>query len=600
MRHYILYTVVIAGILFGWQSCDSSFLDKYPQTSIAPDEFFKTEEDLALYIDGLLDIKDKYAYEGEQGTDNLSTTGSREIKNIMTGNPSSENIVEGWDWERLRDINYFLEHAPRAEVTEEAYHHYVGLARMYRAIFYYEKVKRFSDVPWYSTTLSTSDEEELYRPRDPRSLVVDSLMADLKFAYEHVREEVTEGTPGKWVAAVEYARIALNEASWRKYHPELELEETAEEFFRIARKVSGEIIDSGEFEIYNTGHPDEDYKTLFTSLDLTGNPEVILPHIYDDALGHGLEVSTIFTDYEQCPTRELMQTYLMRDGSRFTDIDGYKEMTFVEEFEDRDYRLKSSFAYPGWINRGDRDPYIQNLNKNFTGYHQIKGYDNHRENEINRSIDMPAYRYAEVLLIHAEAAAELGEVDQAIIDRSINLLRDRAGVAPLNVDLANQNPDPFLMDRYPHVKGDHMGVLLEIRRERRVELAFEDFRFDDLMRWEAADLLLEPSRGMYFPGLGRYDMDGDGIVDIELISKDEDIPFEEEKYTNEKGKKLIYYRVSTIEDGTGTVYLEFGDEGGEIITEDRERIFEKPKYYYRPIPETQMILNPNLEQIFGW
>src|SRR5690625_1912995 len=106
----------------------------------------------------------------------------------MTGNPSSENIVEGWDWGRLRDINYFLEYAPRAEVPEEAYNHYVGLARMYRAIFYYEKVKRFSDVPWYGHTLSSNDEEELYRPRDPRSLVVDSLMADLKFAYEHVRE----------------------------------------------------------------------------------------------------------------------------------------------------------------------------------------------------------------------------------------------------------------------------------------------------------------------------------------------------------------------------------------------------------------------------
>lgn len=600
MRHYIIYITITLGSLFGWSACDSDFLDKYPQTSISPEEFFKTEEDLALYIDGLLSIKDKYAYQGEQGTDNLATTASVEIKNIMTGNPSSENIVEGWDWGRLRDINYFLEHAPRAEVPEEAYNHYVGLARMYRAIFYYEKVKRFSDVPWYGHTLSTNDEEELYRPRDPRSLVVDSLMADLKFAYEHVREEVTDGTPGKWVAATEYARIALNEGSWRKYHPELELQATAEKFFQIALKISGEIMESGEFEIFNTGHPEEDYKTLFTSLDLTNNPEVILPHIYDDALGHGLEVYTIFSDYEQCPTRELLQTYLMRDGSRFTDIEGYEKMIFVEEFEGRDYRLQSSYAYPGWINRGDQNPYIQRLNKNFSGYHQIKGYDNHREDEINRSIDMPAYRYAEILLIHAEAAAELDEIDQNIIDRTINLLRERAGVAPLDMALADQNPDPVLQEQYPNVQGDHIGTILEIRRERRVELAFEDFRFDDLMRWEAADLLLEAPRGMYFPGLGRYDMDGDGIVDIELISKDEEIPFEDEKYTNELGKKLIYYRVSTIEDGTGTVYLEFGDDGGEIITEDRERTFEKPKYYYRPIPETQMILNPNLEQIFGW
>src|SRR5690625_7094302 len=97
----------------------------------------------------------------------------------------------------------------------------------------------------------------------------------------------------------------------------------------------------GEFEIFNTGQSEDDYKTLFTSLKLTNNTEVMLPHIYDDALGHGLEVYTIFSDYEQCPTRELLQTYLMRDGSRFTDIEGYEKMIFVEEFEGRDYRLQS-------------------------------------------------------------------------------------------------------------------------------------------------------------------------------------------------------------------------------------------------------------------
>src|SRR5690625_6797311 len=106
----------------------------------------------------------------------------------MTGNPSSENIVEGWDWGRLRDINYFLEHAPRAEVPEEAYNHYVGLARMYRAIFYYEKVKRFSDVTWYGHNLLNYDEEELYQQRVPRILVVDCLMVVFMFVSVFLRD----------------------------------------------------------------------------------------------------------------------------------------------------------------------------------------------------------------------------------------------------------------------------------------------------------------------------------------------------------------------------------------------------------------------------
>lgn len=180
------------------------------------------------------------------------------------------------------------------------------------------------------------------------------------------------------------------------------------------------------------------------------------------------------------------------------------------------------------------------------------------------------------------------------------VLRERAGVNALDYDWANANPDPFLKERYPNLTGENARVLLEIRRERRVELAFEDFRIGDLMRWAAGDLLTEAPSGMYFPGLGQYDMTGDGVVDIALISADQDIPFEDEKETNSLGEKLIYYRVSTIADGSGTVYLENGEEGGKIITENATRTFVTPQYYYRPIPATQMVLNPNLEQIFGW
>lgn len=599
MRNTAAYIMIVflSGVLF---SCSDDFLDKYPQTSISPEEFFKTEQDLKLYIDGLLSLKSKWAYQGEQGTDNLATTGAVEIKTLLSGSPSPETLTGGWNWGRLRDINYFLENVDQADVDENIKNHYIGLARMYRARFYYGMVTRYSDLPWYSSTLNTSDEEALKKPRDSRQMVVENIMADLKFAYEHVREEVAEGTPGKWMVASIYARIALSEGSWRKYHPELELQNTADEFFQIAQSVSKDIMDSGLFSLYNTGNPETDYKTLFSSQDLTSNPEVIMPHIYDDEIGHGLELSTIFSDYEQSPSRELLQTYLMRDGSRFTEMENFREKLYVEEFLNRDFRLMSSYAYPGWKNRGDENPYIQRLNKNFTGYHQIKGYDNSPDNIVQRSTDFPAIRYAEILLIYAEASAELGVVNQTILDQTINVLRERAGVNVLDYDWANANPDPFLMERYPNLRGENAGVLLEIRRERRVELAFEDFRFGDLMRWAAGDLLTKAPSGMYFPGLGQYDMTGDGVVDIALISADQDIPFEDEKETNSLGEKLIYYRVSTIADGSGTVYLENGEEGGEIITENATRTFVTPQYYYRPIPATQMVLNPNLEQIFGW
>lgn len=599
MKYLTFYISMIFGIS-SMISCNEEFLDKYPQTSISPEEFFKSEQDLKLYIDGLLSLKSKSAFYNEQGTDNLATTAAVELKTVLSGSPSSESLTGGWNWGRLRDINYFLDNVGRATVDEATKNHYIGLARLYRAEFYYNKVQRYSEVPWYETTLNTSDIESLLKPRDSRTMVVDHIMADLEFAYQNVREDVPDGTPGKWSVATVYARIALEEATWRKYHPELDLQNSADQFFLTAQTVSREIMDSGLFSIYNTGNPETDYKTLFASLDLTSNPEVILPHIYDSELGHGQEVFYVFTDYEQSPSRELLQSYLMRDGSRFTDLEDYDEMTFVEEFQNRDLRLQSSYAYPGWIRYTSPKPYIQRLNKNFTGYHQIKGYDNQPGSITRNSIDFPIYRFAEVLLIHAESSAELDAIDQSIIDQTINQLRARAGVENLDLAWANANPDPFLIARYPEVQGENAGILLEIRRERRVELAFEGFRYDDLMRWAAEQLLLKAPTGMYFPGLGQYDLTGDGVVDIELISKDRDIPFEEEKEKNSLGETLIYYRVSTFQDGSGTVYLENGENGGATITEITPRNFVIPQYYYRPIPETQVILNPNLEQIFGW
>src|SRR5690606_25163115 len=118
-----------------------------------------------------------------------ATTGAVEIKAMMTGTPSSQTITGGWNWERLRDINYFLENYGKAAVSPETKNHYAGLARYYRAIFYFDKVKRYSNVPWYSTTLDPSD-EGLFKPQDPRSLVMDSVMADLAFAVANVRESV--------------------------------------------------------------------------------------------------------------------------------------------------------------------------------------------------------------------------------------------------------------------------------------------------------------------------------------------------------------------------------------------------------------------------
>ena len=154
--------IVVAAFCIVLASCKKDFLDRYPQTSIAPQLFFKSEQDLSLYINGLLDLPGKGNYLADQSSDNLATTGSIEIKNIMTGTASSKTLTGGWSWGRLRDINYFLDNYDKANVAQDVKDHYAGLARYYRAQFYFGMVKRYSDVPWYSHAVQPDDSAMLY------------------------------------------------------------------------------------------------------------------------------------------------------------------------------------------------------------------------------------------------------------------------------------------------------------------------------------------------------------------------------------------------------------------------------------------------------
>jgi starch-binding outer membrane protein, SusD/RagB family len=593
--------ISLAGLAFALllTACQDGFLNRFPNNAISEEQFFNSEEDLALYINGLISMRSAGdTYVGDEATDNAATTGAREVKTIMAGNASSQNITTGWDWSRLRDVNFFLANYQRAEASDEAKNHYAGIARFYRAEFYYAKVKRFSDVPWYGEVLSP-DDEELYQAQDPRAMVVDSIMADLAFAAENIREDVPTGMIDRWSALALQARIALHEGTYRRYHPELGLESTADAFLQVAVQAAEALMASGRFSLYSTGDVMSDYAALFTSLDLTGNPEAILVNIYDAGKGREVGFLRLF-DYEQSPSKDLLQSYLMQDGSRYTDQDDYQTRTFVEEFENRDPRLAQTYAAPGYVDvvNGGTEPYIQRLNTNFTGYHQIKGRLNTTDEVSRNSLDVPIYRYAEALLDLAEAKAELGSLTQADLDETVNALRARVGMPALDLNAANANVDPLLSAKYPNVSGANAGAIYEIRRERRVELALEGYRMDDLMRWGAGKVLEQAPEGLYFPGLGQYDLTGDGVEDIILIGAGEVIPTEEDKETNALGTKLIYYQTGSLAQDA-TVYLANGTEGN-IVTSDATRTFTEPRDYYRPIPVYEVTLNPNLYQVFGW
>ncbi|MEX1121459.1 MAG: RagB/SusD family nutrient uptake outer membrane protein [Balneolales bacterium] len=591
--------ISLAGIFlcaFAAQSCEDNFLNVQPKTEIGGENFFNSADDLQMYLNSLINWP---GYGGMflEASDDATTTGSAEYRNIMTNDVTSRQITSGWNWDRLRDINYFLANFEKADISEADLRHFEGVARFHRARFYMDKVKRFGDVPWYDKVLET-DDEDLYKARDSREFVIDKIFEDYQFAAEHVRPASGTGDVNNWVVRTFMARHALHEGTFRKYHDYLNLPHAS--FLEIARDQAQEIMNSGLFDIHSTGNPNDDYRELFISTDLTSNSEIIL-------VSRGIEGEVnsgwgthSFGAYEQSPTKDLLQSYLMEDGSFYSEQPDYETNSFVEEFENRDPRLSQTYTYPGWVVNNtsthavgtDGEPYVQELSPHFTGYHLLKWFVNDSDNVYQANMDLPVLRYAEVILIFAEARAELGELTQSDLDNSINLLRARAGMPDMTM---NPQVDPVQQGRYPNVTSSEV---LEIRRERRVELTHEGRRFDDLMRYGAGEVLETLPKGLYFPGTGNYDLTGDGNDDIKLILNSETIPSADDREVNNLGETLIYYRVGSYTSNAG-VRLEGGTEGS-IIARDDMGVFESPKHYYRPVPERDTQINTNLEQIYGW
>jgi len=109
------------------------------------------------------------------------------------------------------------------DISPETNRHYIGLAKYFRAFFYFEKVKRYGEVPWFGKPIDVDDDDLLYGPRDPRTLVMDSVLADLNYAIEHIAtaEDNTRSLVTKSVATALKARVCLFEGTFRKYHTEL-------------------------------------------------------------------------------------------------------------------------------------------------------------------------------------------------------------------------------------------------------------------------------------------------------------------------------------------------------------------------------------------
>ena len=294
-------------------------------------------------------------------------------------------------------------------------------------------------------------------------------------------------------------------------------------------------------------------------------------------------------------TKKFVDSFLMKDGSRFTDRKGWETMQFIDEVADRDPRLACLTRTPGYTRIGATDVLAPDFGSSVTGFQLVKFVMDVTLPEVDRVDksynDLPIYRLGEIYLIYAEAKAELGTITQNDLDKSVNLLRKRVGMPDMVLADALASPDPYLLsDEYGYLNpvlrnASNVGILLEIRRERSIELAQEGKRWDDLMRWKEGKCIDQKMYGQYFPGPGKYDLTGDGKPDVWLY---------EGAKPSDKTMQLL-----KIGDKTGVILSE-GSYGYVDNQQGIDHIFNEERDYLYPIPIEERQLNPNLTQNPGW
>lgn len=574
-------------------SCKKN-LEKYPLDTLTPTQAFSNEQDLQLYVNSFYQmVPSAQAVYGESGViqgyylhgNVLSDQTVWDQKNTYLHGGFTSKDAQGWSWGDLRNINYFLEHYNQANIPAERKNHYAGIARFFRAWFYYDKVNLFGDVPWYGHVLTSAD-PDLYRARDPRTLVMDSVLADLNFAVANISnvKSSTASTISKWTALALKSRICLYEGTYRKYHTELNLTGKAATWLESAASAAKDLMTSGQYSLNNTNSPTKDYRNLFISQSPLAN-EVILARIYNDGQKIYHNATGFFSNYgkyQPSLVKRFVNTYLMADGSRFTDIPGYDTIQFQYETIGRDARLAQTIRTPGY-KRSDGTlaaPYLAAAA--VSGYQVLKfSLDDPKLDLVGNSYNsIPVIRYAEVLLNYAEAKAELGTFTTDDWNQTIALLRKRAGITNTAM--------PTTLDTYLQTNfySDVTSIpLMETRRERDIELAMEGFRYTDLKRWKLGKLLEKEKDGIYVPQEGQLlDLNSDGKPDVAFVTTNPATPV----------AGVYYFKINN-----GIAKLSEGTKGRLIY-----QLNLKPDYpdykYYAPLPFTELLLNKNLVQNPMW
>ncbi len=389
----------------------------------------------------------------------------------VTTNPTNS----AWDFSMVRAANILLERIDGVDMDTTAKNHWKGIGHFFRALQYFRLVQNFGGVPFYGSSFDVGDTALVYKPRDSHQLVMDSVLADINFAVNNLRIVDLANTVNRDVALALKARICLFEGTYRKYHTELSIP-AADQYLQAAKDAANQLMTSGTYSLA------ADYRTSYSSLDLSTDKEMILFKQYATGyLSHSVIGYTNGTSVMSGPTRAAVESYVCTDGLPIQLSPLYKGDASIQSLRmNRDRRLLETIdtflTYSGSL--------VAGLSSS-TGYRPSKFLQpaDVQQSPYNTT-DAPLFWLAEVYLNYAEACAELDQMGkysmvQSDLDQSVNKLRQRAGIQPLV--LSGPQAVGFVD---PAKDADVTSLIWELRRERRVELMMDGFRYQDLMRWK--------------------------------------------------------------------------------------------------------------------
>ena len=531
-----ILSLIALGAAFAFAvSCD---LSEYNPNEPNREQAFSNKDKVqaalnTLFKENLPRIASTYNGDGG-GTADYVTVETGLAERFRAGyNADSDDSWMTSDFTELRNIHYFIESVQDiCPLSVEEKTDYIAQARFIRAYWYAKRLMTYGDLPWIDHVLLTSETDLIYQDRVSRDAIIGHIFDDLDYAIANITHVSPDKTaPDVYAAAFLKMRVALYEASFRKYNNVTAsvkgepFSRSVQDLYAVAATEAERIIKSGKYSLT------PDYRAVFTSDALTG--EVILGAATSSFV-MGSQNQYFNNQNYRSLVRPFINTYLTKDGAAYTATSGYEKALFASEFTNRDPRLAKTVRYPGYTfapnSKAAAVPTAPGIANNSAplGYQIIKFVTDYA---LDGSWDQtggsnsncgPVFRYAEVLLALAEAKAELGTITDADWANTVGALRKRAGITggtPATGTLAalpSGSPDAYLKANfYPNVDN---AVIMEIRRERAVELVMEGQRMNDLIRWGCGKNLQDLEwTGINVAALNQaLDLDGDGTNDLYL------------------------------------------------------------------------------------